>query len=99
MKNKPVYMYQCVICKKNMYTSNTVLKHCGKLTQWISGTIGKGVDRDSPRVRIEVTGFVEIPRENLDVVLRLDDPHRGLVDCLHFGYVKSKGLEFEIPEE
>lgn len=99
MKNKPMYMYQCVVCKKNMYTKDQTLKHCGTLTQWVSGIDGKGVARDSPRVRIEVKGFIEIPRENLDVVLRLDNPHRGLVDCLHFGYVKSKGLEFKVPEE
>ena len=99
MKNKPVYMYQCVICRKNFYTTSKISKHCGTLTQWITGVEGIGVNMNSPKIRIEVKGFIEVPRENLDVVLRLDDPHRGLVDCLHFGYVKSKGLEFEIPEE
>lgn len=96
---KPVYIYQCVVCRKNFYTSNKILKHCGTLTQWISGIEGRGINRDSPRVRIEVKGFIEIPKENLDIVLGMEDPHRGLVDCLHFAYVKVKELEFEIPEE
>lgn len=99
MKNKPVYMYQCVVCKKNMYTKDQTLKHCGTLTQWVSGIDGKGVDMNSPRVRIEVTGYIEIPRENLDVLMKFENPHRGLVESLPLGYVKIKGLDFHIPEE
>lgn len=99
MKDKPIYMYQCIVCKKNMYTHNQTLLHCGRLTQWVSGIDGKGINMKSPKIRIEVTGFIEIPRENLDVVMRFKDPHRGLVESLPLGYVKTKGLDFHIPEE
>jgi hypothetical protein len=79
---KHIYMYQCVVCKKNFYTSNKILKHCGTLTQWVSGIEGKGIDMNSPRVRIEVSGYIEIPQENLDVLMRFKDPHRGIVESI-----------------
>lgn len=98
-EGRPVYMYQCIKCDKNMYTTDQTLRHCGRLTQWISGVDGKGIDMKSPRVRIEVSGYIEIPKENLDVLMRFEDPHRGIIESIPLGYVKSKSLEFKVPEE
>lgn len=95
---KPIYMYQCVVCDKNILTEDTTLFHCGKLTQWVNGNDGRGIDMDSPMIKVHISGYVEISQENLERILSYDDPHTGLVYSLHMGYVKTDNLEFT-PEE
>lgn len=81
-----------------MYTENTLLKHCGKLTQWVRGIEGKGVDMNSPMVKIKVSGYIEMSKENLNIILGYEDAHTGMVYSIHMGYVKAENLEFDIPE-
>ncbi len=95
---KPIYIYQCVECKEYFYTFDTTLVHCGKLTQWINGIPGKGIDMNSKIVKIKVSGWIEISQENLDTILKYEDPHMGLVHSIHMGYVNSDNLSFEIIE-
>lgn len=97
-RKQPVYMYQCVVCNEYMYTEDVLLKHCGKLTQWIKGIEGKGVNMSSPMVKIHVSGYVEMSQENLDTILKYDDPHIGLVYSLHMGFVSTGKLEFSVPD-
>lgn len=98
-KKKPVYMYQCIVCREVVYTEDTVLKHCGRLRQWVRGIEGKGVDMKSPTVKIKVSGYIEMSQENLDTLLAYDDPHMGLVYSFHMGYVNTSNLAFEPIEE
>ena len=98
-KKRPIYMYQCVgKCKRYMYTENTFLKCCGRLTQWINGIEGKGVDMDSPKVKIKVSGYLEMSQENLDRLMTHSDPHTGLVYSIHMGYCDASHIDFDVPE-
>ena len=81
-----------------MYTENTTLLHCGKLTQWINGIDGKGIDMESPIVKVKVSGFISMSQENLDRLLTHDDIHTSIVYAVHMGYVDASELIFE-PEE
>jgi len=98
MKKQPIYMYQCIVCRENFYTENTIMKHCGKLTQWINGIDGKGVDMESPKVKIKVSGYVIMTKENLDNLMNYGNPHQAITYALHMGYVDIANLEYE-PEE
>lgn len=99
MKNKkPTYMYQCVVCRKNFYTENMITKHCGKLTQWVCGIPGKGIDMESPQAKIIVKGHVLMSEENLNNLLNYGDAHQALLYALHMGYVDARNLEFITPE-
>lgn len=91
-------MYQCVVCDEYVYTEDVVSRCCGKLRQWINGVPERGINVDSPIVRVNVSGYIEMSKENLERLLNYDDPHMGLVYCIHMGYVKSDNLEFT-PEE
>ena len=91
-------MWQCVICQEYIYSEDILLKHCNRLVQWINGIEGKGIDMNSPIVKIHVTGYIEISQENLDVILAHDDPHTSLIYSIHMGYVNAKELTFD-PEE
>ena len=93
-QKKPVYVYQCIICGKKMYTRSTTLKHCGRLTQWVEGIEGKGVNMESRKVKVLVSGYIEVREEELDKILAYDDPHRGLVFSIPMGYVDASNLEF-----
>jgi hypothetical protein len=68
------------------------------LTSWLSGIEGKGIDMSSPIVKIKVSGYITMTKENLDNILAYDDPHTGLVYSIHMGYCNPSNLEFE-PEE
>jgi hypothetical protein len=81
-----------------MYSEETFLKHCGRLTQWINGIEGKGVDMNSPTVKIKVSGWIEMSQENIDRLLTHSDPHTGLVYSIHMGYVDARNLDFELEE-
>jgi len=94
-KKNPIYMYQCVVCREHIYTEETFLKHCGRLTQWVAGIEGKGVNMNSPIVKIKVSGYIEMSQENLDRIMTHTDQHTGLVYSIHMGYVDASGLEFE----
>jgi hypothetical protein len=99
VKSKPIYRYQCVEkCKKYIYTENTLLKCCGKLTQWVEGIEGKGINMASPKVKIKVGGYIEMSQENLDILLSHNDPHKGIVFSIPMGYVNTEALEFETIE-
>lgn len=91
-------MWQCIKCKEFIKSENTMLKHCGTMVQWINGIEGKGIDMNSPMVKIHITGYIEMSQENLDTILTHEDPHTSLVYSLHMGYVNAKELTFD-PEE
>lgn len=97
-KKRPMYLWQCVVCQEYMYSEETFLKHCGRLTQWVNGIEWKGVDMSSPMVKIKVSGWIEMSKENLDLLLTHADPHTGLVYSIHMGYCDASNLEFD-PEE
>lgn len=99
-KKQPIYMYQCLVCKENFYTEDTIMKHCGKLTQWVAGLDGKGVDMTSPKVKVKVSGHIEMSQEELDRLLEAykHDAHMGLVHSIPMGYVNASSLEFEVEE-
>ena len=81
-----------------MYSEETFLKHCGKLVQWISGIEGKGVNMNSPIVKIKVSGWIEMSQENLDKIMTYSDPHTGLAYSIHMGYCDASNLEFNTEE-
>lgn len=95
MKNKPIYIYQCIICKKNFRTENTTAKHCGKLMQWIAGIEGKGINVNEKKVKIKVGGYIEMSEENLNILLSHNDPHTGLIYAIPMGYCNASNLDFE----
>ena len=98
MKKQPMYMWQCVECKEYMYSEEVYLKHCGRMVQWINGIEGKGVDMDSPLVKVHVSGYIEMSQENLDTIMTHEDPHTSLIYSVHMGYVNASELIFD-PEE
>lgn len=100
MKKLPVYMYQCVVCRKTVLTSDTVFRHCGKLTQWVSGIEGKGIDMKSPNVTIKVSGHITMSQESFETLQKawLEDLHMGLVYSIHVGFTDASGLVFELPD-
>mgnify|MGYP003393501756 CR=1 FL=1 len=98
-KKQPVYLYQCISCKKNVYTEDTTLVHCEKLTQHIRGIEGKGIDMVSPMVKVAVSGYVKMSQESLDKLLAQADPHTALTYSLHMGHVDSGELSYELEEE
>ena len=51
IKSRPIYLYQCVECRKIFKTSNVVMKHCGTLTQWLKGIEGIGIDLKEVKLR------------------------------------------------
>lgn len=50
------------------------------------------------KVRIKVSGYIEMSKENLDTIMKYPDPHIGMIFCLHMGFVDSDNLDFEIPD-
>jgi hypothetical protein len=95
MKKQPIYLYQCVICGEKIYTENTILIHCEKFTQWLEGIEGKGIDMDSPKIKIKVSGYIEMSQKNFALLLSHNDPHKSLVYSLPMGYVSTEFLEFQ----
>jgi len=95
MKKQLIYLFQCVVCRGHFYTEDPITKHCDKLTQWIQGIEGKGINMNSPRVKIKVSGYIEMSQESLDTILGYTDPHTGLVQGIHMGYTDASKLEFE----
>lgn len=90
-------MYQCVVCGENLLTEDTTLFHCDKLTQWVNGLDGKGIDMSSPKVKINVSGYITMSQENLERILSYEEnyQHTALVYSLHMGYVDSSNLVFD----
>lgn len=98
MKSKrPIYMYQCVVCGENILTEDQTLFHCDRLTQWVCGLDGRGMDMNSIMVKIKVSGYVKMSQENLERILSYDESqqHTMLVYSLHMGYVDSSNLVFD----
>ena len=95
---KPVYLYQCVVCRKKMYTDNTTMRHCDRFTQWVAGIEGIGVNMKEKKIRIQVTGYIEMSESNLEKVLAYEDQHMGLVYAIPMGYCDASSLEFSIEE-
>jgi len=92
-------LYQCVVCAELILTRDKVFRHCNKLTQWINGIEGKGLDMKSEIVEIQVRGSVKMSRENLErILITYQDEYMGLLYSLHMGYVDSTGLEFDLPD-
>lgn len=96
---KPVYLWQCVVCEICLYSDNATEKHCGRLTQWVSGIEGKGVNMSSPKIKIEVGGYIEMSLEDLERVLNYTDSHKGLVYSIHMGFCNSDNLTFTPPDD
>lgn len=93
------YLWQCIECGEFIYSGDITLWHCGRLTQWIAGVEGRGLDMNSPVVKIQVSGYVTMTKENLERSLAGGkDEHMGLVYALHMGYVDVSKLEFELPD-
>lgn len=88
-------MWQCVKCREYFYSEDSTTKHCGKLAMWVNGIEGKGIDMNSPMVKVKVSGYIEMSQENWNKLLTYADPHLGVVYSLHMGYVNTEGLEFE----
>lgn len=90
-------MYQCVVCGNNTLTNDQTLFCCDRLTQWVCGLDGRGMDMKSPMVKIHVSGYVTMSKENLERILSYDKDHvhTALVYSLHMGYVDSSNLVFD----
>ena len=95
---RPVYLYECVTCKKRMYTTNTLTKHCDRLTQWVAGIEGKGVNMSERKVKIFVSGYVEMRESDFDRVMAYEDQHMGLLYAIPMGYCDASKLEFTTGE-
>lgn len=50
------------------------------------------------KVKVKVSGYIELSQENLDILLSHNDPHMSIVYSMHMGYVDASNLEFD-PEE
>ena len=99
VRKQPIYMYKCVgECKRYIYTEDTFLRCCNKLTSWVAGIEGVGIDMGEKTVKIKVSGFVLISEGNLERLLAYSDQHMGILYALHMSYCDASGLEFE-PEE
>ncbi len=98
-EKKPLYMFQCVQCKKWFYSFNMNARHCGVLSQWISGVEGKGINVNSPKIKIQLGGYIEMSEENLQAILSYDDPHQGLIWAIHMGYCDSGNVTFNYEEK
>lgn len=48
------------------------------------------------KVKIHVTGYIEMTQENLDVLMSHEDPHTSLIYAVHMSYVDATNLEFEV---
>jgi hypothetical protein len=94
-KKQPIYLWQCVECKEHIYSEDVLLRHCHKLVQWVQGIEGKGINMASPKVKVKVSGYIEMSQESLDTILGYNDPHTGLVYAIHMGYTVASNLEFE----
>jgi len=95
---KLVYLWQCVKCEETLYSSNRGMLHCNKLVQWLSGIEGKGVNMSEKKVKVKVSGYIEIQRESLETIMKYDDPHMGLVYAIHMGYTNASNLVFDTEE-
>lgn len=95
----PVYLWQCVVCGGCVYSEDVTERHCGKLTQWVSGIDGRGVDMSSPKIKITVSGCVEMSLEDLQRILGYPDIQQGLICSLHMGYCNSDNLDFTLPDD
>lgn len=93
---KPVYLYECIVCEKRMYTTSMIERHCDRLTQWIDGIEGKGIDMEETRYRVKVEGYMVLRESDLNRALESDDPHMALVYALPMGYCDASGLEFDV---
>jgi hypothetical protein len=94
----PMYLWQCVKCREYLFSENVIERHCGKLVQHIQGIEGKGIDMNSPIVRVKVSGYISMTEETLEDYLTRNDPHMSLVYALHMGFVDTSKLTFEIPD-
>lgn len=99
-KKQPMYLWQCVKCKEYIYSENVLLIHCEKLTQWVEGIEGKGINMGSIKVKIKVSGYIEMSQENFNRILEVYnyDSHIGMVNAIPMGYVNASNLDFEVIE-
>lgn len=101
------YIFQCIVCRKKIKTSDIVLFHCGRLTQWISGIEGRKTFIEEKErkifmrektVRIKVRGYIEMSRENFDTIMEYKDPFMGIIESIKMGFANVDNLEFDINE-
>jgi hypothetical protein len=52
----------------------------------------------SDKVRIAVSGYVEVKRSDLNEILKYDDPFAGLIQGMAMGFVNVDNLEFDLEE-
>lgn len=98
-KKSPVYLWQCVVCGECIHSENVAERHCGRLAQWVSGVEGKGVNMESPKVQIQVSGHIEMSVEDLERILGYPDVQKGLVYSIHMGFCNSENLDFTLPDD
>lgn len=53
---------------------------------------------DNDMVKIRLSGYALISRDNLNEILRYDDPHAGIVLGIGAGFVNMANAEFDIEE-
>lgn len=46
-------------------------------------------------VRVNLSGYIEMKREDLERILAYPDPHMGLVFVVHMGFVNSDNVIFD----
>lgn len=118
-ENKPVYIYQCVKCRKKFKTTNPYMRHCGILTQWIKGVEGIGIENtpfhnatkeklaeerkrlqadSTEQVKVMVSGYITMSRENLNRILDYNDPVQGLCYSFSMSYCDKSNIEFSYEE-
>ena len=50
------------------------------------------------KVKIKVSGYIEMGEKDIETIQGYEDPHTGLVYSIHMGYVDASNLEFEVEE-
>lgn len=106
MKNKDdVYVFKCIVCGKVFRTWDTTMFHCGRLTQWVEGIPklreemkGKSI-KSSDRIKIRVSGYIEIERGILSKILKSGDPFGGLINSMSQEFVNVDNLEFDLQDQ
>lgn len=47
------------------------------------------------KVKINVSGYLEMSKENFNILLSHDDPHTSIIYAIHMSYVNASNLEFD----
>jgi hypothetical protein len=54
----------------------------------------KEVNMAEKKVKIKVSGYLEMSQENFDMLMSHDDQHTSLIYAIHMGYTDASTLEF-----